>query len=428
MNTSLKIIRAEIVSVGTELLLGQIVDTNAVHLAQRLAELGISVYRRVTVGDNMSRLVTALKQALSNAEIVFTIGGLGPTMDDITRDALAEAMGERLQLDPAIQHRLIEFFQQRNVTFPANNLKQALVPERGHPLNNPNGTAPGLVFEKDRKLAIALPGPPSEFLPMVQNEVIPLLRDRFPDLGVIHSRVLRVTGLGESLVEEKIKDLMRDENPTVAPYAKTGEVHLRITARALTIPEAEEIISKKEAQIRERLDERIYAVDDEPLESVVLRLFIQHKRTIAAAESCTGGMLAERLTNIAGSSNSFLGGIVAYSNSAKIRLLNVPPERIESFGAVSAEVAEAMADGVRQVFGSDIGIGITGIAGPGGGTPEKPVGLVYISVAGPDNSIKTTRNIFLGQRNEVRIRATQTALTMLKDRLLSCKDDIIGDG
>jgi nicotinamide-nucleotide amidase len=410
-------LRAEIVSVGTELLLGQIIDTNAAYLAKALSEVGISVYRRVTVGDNMDRLLAALKQALDDADIVLTIGGLGPTMDDITRDGLALALDDTLQFDEGIAQRLREFFTRRGMPVLESNLRQAMVPTDGRALDNPNGTAPGLLFEKNGKIGIALPGPPNEFNPMVDNIVVPYLRAKTGNVGTIRSRVLRVAGMGESLVEDKIKDLMLDANPTVAPYAKVGEVHLRVTARADTAAEADALIAERAALVRERLGKVVYGEDDETLERAVVARLSERGQTVATAESCTGGLVAQRITDVSGSSAVFLGGVVAYSNEAKTDLVAVPADLIARVGAVSREVAVALAEGARQRFGSTYGIGVTGIAGPDGGTPEKPVGLVYIAVAYPDGCDVEQAN-FIGSRQIVRTRSAQTALNMLRLRAL----------
>ncbi len=408
--------RAEIVSVGTELLLGQIVDTNAAHLARALSELGISVYRRVTVGDNHARLLAALSSALAENDVVIALGGLGPTQDDITRETLAEAMGDTLRHDEEIAHRLTAFFQVRGIPMPDSVLRQAMVPTRGFPLDNPNGTAPGLIFEKDGKIGIALPGPPSEFIPMVESHVVPYLRAK-TGTRTIRSRVLRICNMGESLVEERVRDLMTGDNPTVAPYAKTGEVHLRVTARADDPAAADRLIEPVVREIEARLGDHVYAYDDEPLEAAVARLLSDRNRTVATAESCTGGLLAARLTDVPGSSKVFLGGVVSYSNESKSDLVAVPPAMIAQFGAVSPEVAEAMAQGARARFHADFGIGITGIAGPDGGTPEKPVGLVYIALADSRGTL-VEKNRFLGQRKDVRYRSAQYALVLLRDRAL----------
>jgi nicotinamide-nucleotide amidase len=410
-------VKAEIVSVGTELLLGQIVDTNAAYLCRALSEAGIGVYRRTTVGDNPERLRAALRQALDTADVVFTIGGLGPTMDDITRDVLSEVTGVPLALDEGIADRLRAFFISRGLSVLDSQLRQAYVPVHGRALPNPNGTAPGLLFDVPPKLAIALPGPPGEFIPTLDNEVMPILRIRTGG-ATIRSRVVRVCGLGEAAVEDRVKDLMLGGNPTVAPYAKTGEVHLRITAHASSAEEAESLLAPVVEEIGRRLGGHVYALDDETLEAAAVRLLRSRAITLAVAESCTGGTLAGRITDISGSSEVFLGGVVAYSNKAKVDLLGVPPDLIEAHGAVSREVAEAMATGVRGRLGADIGIGITGIAGPGGGTPDKPVGLVWIGLARADGAV-AERNAYIGIRRDVRTKATQTALTMLRDGLMA---------
>jgi nicotinamide-nucleotide amidase len=409
-------LRAEIVSVGTELLLGQIVDTNAAHLAGVLSELGISVYRRVTIGDNHDRLLTALRAGLAENDVLFTIGGLGPTIDDITRETLAEAIGDPLRKDDAIAERLSGFFRSRNVRMTDSQLRQAMVPVRGRSLDNPNGTAPGLLFEADGKIAIALPGPPNEFIPMVRNEVVPYLRQH-TGTRTIRSRTLRICDMGESLVEERLRDLMTGANPTVAPYAKTGEVHVRVSAMADGSEQAERMIAPVVEEIHRRLGRHVYAYDDEPLEQAVVRLMSERGLTLSLAESCTGGGIAARITDVPGSSAVLLGAAVTYSNAAKTELVGVPDSLLAEHGAVSAEVAEAMARGARARFGSDIAVAVTGVAGPDGGTPDKPVGLVYLALADRDGAI-VERNQYLGGRADVRRRASQTALVMVRDRIL----------
>ncbi|MCW3098995.1 MAG: competence/damage-inducible protein cinA [Chthonomonadaceae bacterium] len=407
------LLRAEIVSVGTELLMGQIVDTNAAYMARGLAEVGISIYRRTTVGDNMERLVTALKEAFNDSDVVITIGGLGPTMDDITREGLATALGDTLVQDEQIAEGLRQFFSKRNMPVLESNLRQALVPVHGRAIANPNGTAPGVLFEKDGKIGIALPGPPNEFIPMTDNHVLPYLRQKTGNIGTIRSLVLRVAGVGESAAEDRIKDLMMDANPSVAPYAKVGEVHLRVTAKAETAELAEQMIAERAKLVRERLGEAVYGENDDPLEKAVVDLLKARGKTVSTAESCTGGLVAQRITDIAGSSAVFLGGVVAYSNAAKTDLVSVPSELIERVGAVSPEVAQALAEGARQRFGTDYGIGVTGVAGPDGGTLEKPVGLVYLAVAYP-GGCEVDRGNFIGSRAVVRSRASQNVLNMLR--------------
>jgi len=409
-------LRAEIVSVGTELLMGQTVDTNAAHLGKALAELGISVYRRQTVGDNHDRMLAAFRSALAENDLLFTIGGLGPTMDDITRDVLAEAIGDPLRFDEQTAARLRHFFQSRGLPVLESNLRQAWVPTHGRALDNPNGTAPGLLFEVGDKTAIALPGPPGEFLPMLANEVVPYLRSRTGS-RTIRSRVLRICGLGESIVEDRVRDLMLSSNPTVAPYAKVGEVHLRVSAMHDDPQEAERMCNERVQALVERLGTHVYAYEDETLEAAVVRLLRERGATLAVGESCTGGQLAARITDVPGASEVFLGGVVSYSNAAKVAHLGVDPALIDRFGAVSEEVASAMAEGARTRFGAVVGLGITGVAGPGGGSEHKPVGTVHIALA-DGTRVVAERNRFIGGRTDVRRRATQSALTMLRDWLL----------
>ncbi|MEJ5252463.1 MAG: competence/damage-inducible protein A [Chthonomonadetes bacterium] len=409
---------AEIVSVGTELLMGQIVDSNSAYISARLPEVGYRVYFRQTVGDNLERLTQTLKLALSRADVVITIGGLGPTMDDLTREGIASALDEPLILDHDLQAELQEKFRQRGYPMVESILRQAYRPACARPLPNPNGTAPGLIAEKGDKAVIALPGPPAELIPMFNDHVLPYLRERAGgEPGVIVSRILRVCGMGESLVEDRIKDLMQGANPTVAPYAKTGEVHLRVTASAPSTEQAQAMIADIERQIRERLGNAIYGVDDQTLEGAVMELLWARGATVAVAESCTGGLIGHRLTEVPGSSKALIGGVVAYSNEVKMRLLNVPEETLREYGAVSEPTARAMAEGIRQLMGADFGIGTTGIAGPTGGTPEKPVGLVYIAVASPSGT-RVREHRFLGRRSEIKWRASQAALVMLREELL----------
>jgi nicotinamide-nucleotide amidase len=409
---------AEVVSIGTELLLGQIVDTDAAYLAQQLSALGVSVYHRATVGDNFERAVAAVRQAVGRADVVFLIGGLGPTMDDLTRDIIAAVMDAPLSRDEAVAEHLRQFFAARGATMTDTILRQADVPQGGHPLPNANGTAPGILLEKNGKTVIALPGPPNEFVPLFEAEVYPFLRERTGGARqVIRSRTLRVVGVGESTAEEKTRDLMQGSNPSVAPYAKTGEVHLRVTARASGDVEADALIEPVAGQIYERLGDAIYGEDATTLEEAVVRLLAEKRRTVAVAESCTGGTLAGRITNVSGSSEVFGMGVVTYSNEAKQNLLKIPHALIASVGAVSPEVVKAMAERVRELSGADYGIGITGIAGPGGGTPEKPVGLVYIGLA-TAGGVTATKNVYNGTRSDVRLRSTQTALNMLRQELL----------
>jgi nicotinamide-nucleotide amidase len=405
---------AEILSVGTELLLGQIVDTNAAYLGRMLGALGIDLYRKTTVGDNAPRLEEALRQAAARADLLITSGGLGPTQDDLTKETIAHVFGEALVMDAPSLDQLEAFFRRRGVEMVERNRKQALIYANGQPIPNPNGTAPGALLEKDGKLVISLPGPPRELVPMVEAFVIPFLSAR---LGagrvVLRSRILRFIGIGESSLEERVDDLLASTNPTVAPLAHLGEVHLRLTARAPTEAEAEHRIAPLEREIRERVGAFIYGVDEETLEEATVRALERRGKRVAVAESCTGGLLGARLTTVPGSSTVFPGGIISYANETKERLLGVAPELLALHGAVSQPVAEAMARGAREALGADLGVSITGVAGPGGGSEEKPVGLVYVGLADADGAT-ATQHQFIGQRSDVRGRAAHAALDSVR--------------
>ncbi len=409
--------RAEIISVGTELLLGQIVDTNAAYLAQRLAEIGIDVFFKQTVGDNPRRVEEAVRLALSRADVVLMTGGLGPTEDDLTVATVAAALGVDLAYDEAAADHIRRFFESRGRTPPETVFKQALLPRGARVISNSRGTAPGVHLEHRGRAIFIMPGVPYEMKGMMEGYVMSALRDR-AGLAVIRSRVLRVTGEGESAVEVRIKDLLQQASPTIAPYAKLGEVHLRLTAKG-TPDEAVEALARGEAQVRERLGELIYGVDDQTLEDVVAAMLTSRKLTVAVAESCTGGLISQRLTTVPGSSAYFSAGVVTYSNQAKSRDAEVSPELIAAHGAVSPEVAEALAAGIRRRAGADFGLGVTGIAGPTGGTPEKPIGLVYLALA--DAGGTEHRRLMFGSeagRQGIRSLAAQAALNLLRLHLL----------
>jgi nicotinamide-nucleotide amidase len=407
--------QVELVSVGTELLLGQIVDTNAAYLAGKLSELGISVYHKTTVGDNAERLAAALRITLGRSDVVLATGGLGPTEDDITAAAVAEVMGVGLVEDEATSERIRSFARFRGIRLLDSLLRQALVPCGAEVLPNPVGTAPGFIISRDTKTLIALPGVPTEMRGMAEQSVFPYLADRLGQTasGVIISHVLRIAGMGESQAEAAISDLIREQtNPTIAPLAKIHEVFLRLTARAPDRTAAERLIAPVEAEIRTRLGEHIYGADDETLESVVGGMLTDARLTMAVAESCTGGLIGHRITNVPGSSEYFLSSVTAYSNESKTRLLGVSNDTLRQHGAVSAATAAAMAEGVRQLAAADIGLSVTGIAGPGGGTTEKPVGLVYLGRS--DASGTVTEELRLrGERRMIKERAAQMALYLL---------------
>lgn len=407
---------AEIVSVGTELLLGQIVDTHAPVLAEMLAGCGIVCLRRVTLGDNYDRLVAGLKESLSRADLVVTIGGLGPTQDDLTRDAIAGALDDELVHVPEVEVALRTFFAQRNMAFTESNARQAFRPASAELIDNPNGTAPGLLCRKHGKTVIALPGPAGEFNPMAKGPVLTYLQGASGG-GVIHSRTLRVDGIGESAAEAQIVHLMQSENPTVAPYAHLYEVHLRITAKAGSVAQANALIDPMEASIRQILGSAVYGIDDTTLEMAVVDELTKRKMTVAVAESITGGGLGKRITNAPGSSKVFLGGVIAYAPSTKIDLLGIDVGVIDQFGPVSAETAQAMAEAVRISLGADFGIGATGNAGPDSDIDGKPVGLSYVAIASSSGT-RIQEAKYRGIREDIRRRVTQLAIRMLREALL----------
>lgn len=412
---------AELVFVGTELLLGEILNSNAQYLSQRLAELGIDCYYQVTVGDNAERLAGVLRQALGRADVVITTGGLGPTMDDLTKETVAEVLGLPMQLhEPSLRH-IEEVFARLGRPMAENNRKQAMNPAGGLVLENRHGTAPGVAIpipagaDPPRQAVIVLPGPPREMQPMFEQGAVPfLLRMLGEKATTLVARTLRFVGIGESDLETRIRDLIEAQSdPFIAPYAKLGEVHLRLSTKARTREEGLARIAPVEAAIRQRVGGFCYGVDDRPLEAVVGDRLAERGWTVAVAESCTGGLLAKRLTDVPGSSAYFLAGLVTYSNEAKRALLGVPEETLRAFGAVSDETALAMARGVRERTGCTVGVAITGIAGPGGATAEKPVGTVHIAVEGPKGSWVRRYQFPVRDRDNVRQRSAQEALNRL---------------
>ncbi|HWA83080.1 MAG TPA: competence/damage-inducible protein A [Fimbriimonadaceae bacterium] len=408
---------AEVLSVGTELLLGQIVDTHAPTMARILADCGISCVRRETVGDNLERIVEALRGALGRADLVVTIGGLGPTVDDLTRDAIASALGDALERVPDYEERLRKMLAYRKIPWNETIARQADRPASGRFIDNPNGSAPGLICEKGGKTVIALPGPRGEFNPMADGPVRDYL-ERLRGGQVIHSRILRVCGMGESQVEEAIRPLMDGANPTVAPYAHPGEVHLRVTARAPSREEADRLIDPVHDQIGAILGDALFGVDATTLEEAVIGLLRERGEMVAVAESMTGGGLGQRLTNVAGSSAAFAGGVIAYSANAKVKLLGVDPEALRQFGPVSGEVAEAMALGIRERLATTYAVSVTGNAGPTADVDGKPVGLAFVGVAHP-GGCESEELRFRGGRAEIRQRSAQSALVALRNVLLS---------
>ena len=411
---------AEILCIGTELLLGDIVNTNAAYLSQKLASLGIGVYRQTVVGDNPSRLVSALAEALSRADLVITSGGLGPTYDDLTKETVAEYFGREMHMDEAVLAEIERYFTLRYgdlCRMTANNRKQALVPDGATVLKNPNGTAPGIAIEGEGKTVIMLPGPPREFEPMVDNEVLLYLARRRGE--VFFSRNIHIMGMGESAIENELKELMQTSlNPTVAPYAKDGECRLRITARAADEARAAAMCDEVVEKIyKTAVGEHIYGVDVGKIEKALVKELADKGLTLACAESCTGGLIAKRITDVAGSSAVFLGSAVTYTNEIKQAILGVKRETLEQYTAVSEPVAAEMAENVRKRFGADIGISTTGYAGPSGGTEKDPVGTVYIGIS-TGRGTRVTRFSFSGMRSREYIRtlaAGNALLLVLKE-------------
>lgn len=385
----------EILSVGTEILLGDILNTNSKYLSEELAKLGISVLRHTTVGDNADRLAAALKTALERSDIVIATGGLGPTADDITRDVCCAVMGFELELDSSIADGIRAYFDSKGYEMPESNLRQAYVPVGGDVFENKNGTAPGLGLKKDGKCVVILPGPPYEMAPMYQECVVPYLAE-YSD-GIIVSHTVRTMGIGESAMAETVADLLENENPTVAPYAKKGEALLRVTAKAENKEEAEALCKPVVEEICSRLGEAVYGIDSESIEERVVSLLKKNNMTIATAESCTAGYIPKRITDIAGASSVFGYGAVTYSNEMKEKMLGVRHETLAAYGAVSEETAVEMAAGIRRVSGADIGISVTGIAGPGSDGTSKPVGLCYIAIDTAD--YKACEKIETGKNN-----------------------------
>jgi nicotinamide-nucleotide amidase len=412
-------LKAELVSVGTELLLGEIVDTNAAYMSQRLAEIGVDVHFRHTVGDNLDRITATLELALSRSDAILICGGLGPTQDDLTREGVAEVTGRPLTIVPEAEQHLREFFARRGLTPTENNLKQASAPEGARLLDNTCGTAPGLFVQHDGKLIFAVPGPPTEMREMMQREVLPILCEHLGgDLRPVFTRVLRMADIGESTLVAEIDDLISGQtDPTIAPYAKPGEVTLRLATKAAREDEARRRLDAMEAELRERVGRYIYGVNDETMEVAVGIALRERGATIAVAESCTGGLVASRITDVSGSSDYMLGGVVAYANEIKQRVLGVPAEVLAEHGAVSEETALAMAVGVRDLMGADYGLATTGIAGPTGGTEEKPVGTVFVAIADAEGTI-CRGQIWPGTREQFKMRVSQNALNMLRKRVL----------
>jgi nicotinamide-nucleotide amidase len=405
--------RAEILSIGTELLLGQITDTNATYLAQQLAALGIDLFFVSQVGDNLDRLTDTLHRARERSDLVIMTGGLGPTEDDLSREAIAAVLNEQPQVDPTLEAELRAYFAGRGIAMPARNVKQAWIIPSVTSLRNPVGTAPGWWAERDGKIVVAMPGVPHEMMRMWEHEVVPRLR---PLTGaIIFTRTLRVAGLGESAVEERLDPVLRGTNPTVATYAKRDAVDVRLTAKAATLEKARARVEALELRARELLGAYVFGVDADTPQSVVLGLLTLRHFTLATMESCTGGLLASLITDVPGSSQAFIGGLVSYSTELKAEW-GVPRATLDAHGAVSEATARAMAQAVRTRLGADVGLAVTCVAGP---DPQegKPVGTVHLAVASPDGE-RHSEQALRGARTEIKWRAAVSALHLLRLALL----------
>ena len=410
--------KAEILCVGTELLLGDIVNTNARELSAALRGLGIGVYWQSVVGDNPDRLRQAVKVARDRANLIITTGGLGPTYDDLTKDVVCEVFGVPLAMHEEEAEKIRAFFAQKDREMPENNLRQAMLPEGCTVFSNGNGTAPGFAFVADGATVIQLPGPPREMRLMLETGVIPYLRGSTDEILV--SKDIRIFGLGESSVEAQLHDYMESlVNPTLAPYAGTAEVRLRATAMAPDEAAAEAMLEPVIARVRAELGDLVYAVDEPKLESVCLRLLKEKGLTFAAAESCTGGLIAKRFTDQSGASSAFMGGVVCYTNYVKHHVLGVPQETLDEFGAVSAQTAAAMAEGARRVCGSDIAVSVTGCAGPNSDERGTPVGTGFVGFASPEGTI--VKPIQMGKDREwARVYAASFAFDLIRRYLTDC--------
>lgn len=419
----------EILCVGTELLLGSIVNTNAAFLSRELAAIGIFTYHQSVVGDNAGRLKETVALSMSRADIVIITGGLGPTYDDLTKETVAEYFGVKMKMHEESLERLKSFFAQFNREMTPNNEKQAMMPEGCTVFPNNYGTAPGLAVEKNNKIIVMLPGPPREMEPMYREEVKPFLlkkknKGNKDDNIILVSKTLHIFGAGESAVEHKLRSLMQNsENPTIAPYAKEGEVELRVTASGSDEAECLGLIAPAVDKIKGEIGEFIYGIDVKSLQNAVVSKLREKSLTLATAESCTGGLVGKRITEISGCSSVYLGGIISYDNSVKISRLNVSAETLKQYGAVSEQTALEMCRGAAETLGADIGVSTTGIAGPNGGSEEKPVGLVYVGVYCKNNKNKETseeihkavklnlsRRMYRDEREMIRYIASSHAL------------------
>jgi len=421
-------INAQIICIGNEIMLGHIANTNSQFISNRLAAIGIKTSKHLDIPDNPEVIISSIKKALSESDIVILSGGLGPTVDDITLECIARALNKKLIFNKKIAGRIKAHFKRRKIKMPANNLRQALLPESAIPIINDIGTAPGLIipltpipspisskWERARvRVLLAFPGVPFELYPMLEETALPYLKKALPSGQVIKSRVIKITGLAESEVNEIIEDILKiSGNVQMGIYPHPEEIQVKITVTEKNEPSADSIINKIQKKIVSRLGNHIFGYDNEKLEEIAGKMLSRSKKTLATAESCTGGLLADRITDIPGSSDYFKLGVVTYSNESKNKLLGIPVETIKKYGAVSKEVAGLMAKNVRQLAAADYGIGISGILGPGGATSRKPTGLVYIALSTKTKTI-CKEFCFVGTRNLIKYKSTQAALNMLR--------------
>ncbi len=407
-----KLAVCELISVGTEILLGDILNTDAQYLSIELAKLGISVIHQSTVGDNRERLLAQLDEAAKRSDIIILSGGLGPTPDDLTKEVCCEFFGKEMFLHEPTVEKIKKYFSSKGIEMAQNNLKQAMLPKDCVIFPNDNGTAPGMAIEKDGVHILVLPGPPRELKPMFQNCAVPYLM-QFSD-RIIVSHNIRTFGIGESSMAENVNDLFDAQNPTVAPYAKDGEALLRVTAMAMTKEDAESLCEPIIEEIKNRLDAYVYGVDYNCIEEAVVGMLKEHHLKVATAESCTGGLIAKRITDVPGASEVFECGIISYANGIKHKVLGVSEDDLNKYGAVSEPVAKQMAQGALKVSGADIAVSVTGIAGPDSDSTGKPVGLVYIGLADKENvwvrEIRTSRR----DRSYNRYVSASNALDMIR--------------
>ncbi len=406
----------EIICIGTEILLGDTLNSNSQYLSQELSSLGINLFYHTVVGDNPDRLKKVIELALGRSDIIITTGGLGPTQDDLTKETIAEVLGIPLELHKASLKYIESFFTNTSRKMTSNNIKQAYAPVGSIVVHNDNGTAPGIIIEKNNKIFILLPGPPKEMMDMFEKRIVPYILQK--EQVNFHSRYYKVVGIGESQLEDMLIDIIEKQtNPTIATYAGHNEILLRLTANSKDEDSANKALQPYEDLLFSRIGENIYGGKEDSLEKVTGNLLIDNKISLSLAESCTGGMVASRLTSVPGISEVFHSGIVCYSNDAKENIIGVSPDTLLSKGAVSPEVAEDLCRNLYDKTKTDIVVAITGIAGPGGATKDKPVGLVYIGILYKDK-VEVNKFIFSGSRVKVQERATQQALNILRKKLL----------